>query len=202
MANPDAPFGFKPWRHGGGGCVARCNEYTLSTAYGTSLFHGDLVKTDGGGNLNIAAAGDQVVGVFVGVRWVASDGSYRFANMWTASTAEKSGTVIYAEVWDDPQQLFLAQSDGSMTAADIGQFCDVDTSQSGDTATGKSRQQTSATGGSETTFKIVDVIDAAKHNMPCRNAAGNQDVFATGANALVVVRAVKHEHASIATAEV
>lgn len=201
MANPDAPFGFRPWKHGSGGTPGRLTEYTLSTAYNTALYQGDLVKTDGGGNLNIAAAGNQVVGVFWGVNYYAADGSVIFKKNWTASTAEQSGTIIKALVFDDPQQLFLAQSDGTMTAADIGQFCDVDTSQSGSAITGVSAQQTSATGGSETTFKIVDVI-GARHQMPCRNGAGNPDFYATGLNALVVVRAVKHEHNGVATTEV
>lgn len=201
MANPNAPFGFRPWNHGSGGTPGRLTEYTLSTAYNTALFQGDLVKTDGSGNINIAAAGNQVVGVFWGVKYVASDGSYVFKKNWVASTPEQSGSVIKALVFDDPQQLFVAQSVGSMTAADVGQFCDVDTSVSGNATTGQSAQQTSATGGSETTFKIVKVI-AARDNLPCRNAAGNPDFYATGSNALVVVRAVKHENASVATAEV
>jgi hypothetical protein len=201
MANPDAPFGFRPWKHGSGGTPGRLTEYTLSTAYATSLFYGDLVLLDGSGNVNIAAAGNQVVGVFAGVNYYAADGSVRYSKNWVASTAEQTGSIIKALVYDDPQQLFLAQSEGSMTAADIGQFCDVDTSQSGDATTGMSRQQTSATGGSETTFKIVDVI-GARHSMPCRNAAGNPDFYATGTNALVVVRAVKHVHNGIATTEV
>jgi len=201
MANADAPFGFRPWKHGSGGTGGRTNEYTLSTAYATSLFQGDLVKTDGSGNINIAAAGNQVIGVFAGVNYIAADGSVTFKKNWVASTAEQSGTVIKALVYDDPQQLFLVQSNGTMTAADIGLFCDVDTSAAGSATTGQSGQQTSTTASTETTFKIVDVIQA-RHGMPCRNAAGNQDVFAAGLNALVVVRAVKHENASIATTEV
>lgn len=201
MANPNAPFGFRPWSHGSGGVPSRLTEYTLSTAYNTALYDGDLVKTDGGGNVVIAGAGDQVIGVFHGVKYIASDGSIVYRKNWVASTAEQSGSIIKALVYDDPQQLFLAQSVGSMTAADVGQFCNVDTSVAGSALTGVSGQQTSATGGAETTFKIVRVI-SAKDGMPCRNGAGNPDFYATGTNALVVVRAVKHENASIATTEV
>lgn len=201
MANPDAPFGFRPYKHVSGGTPGRLNEYTLSTAYNTSLFKGDLVKTDSSGNLNIAAAGDQVVGVFWGVKYIASDGSVVHKNNWVGSTAEKSGTTIVALVYDDPNMLFLAQSNGSMTAADIGLFCDVDTSASGDATTGWSRQQTSTTASTESTMKIVDVI-GSRHKIPCRNAAGNQDFYATGTNALVVVKLIKHELGATAVAEV
>lgn len=201
MANPNASFGFRPWRHGSGGTGGRLTEYPLSTAYNTNLFQGDLVLLDGSGNVNIAAADSQVVGVFWGVNYIASDGSVTFKRNWVASTAEQTGSIIKALVYDDPQQLFVAQSVGSMTAADIGQFCNVDTSVAGSALTGISGQMTSATGGSETTFKIVDVI-GVRHQVPIRNAAGNQDVLTTGTNAQVVVRAIKHVHNGIATTEV
>jgi len=201
MANPSAPFGFRPWTHGSGGTPGRLTEYPLSTAYATALYYGDLVLLSAGGDVNIAAAGNQVVGVFAGVNYYAADGSVVYKKHWTAATAEQTGSTIKALVYDDPQQLFLAQSAGSMTRADVGQFCDVDTSSGGSASTGISGQQTSATGGSETTFKIVDVVDVNKQ-YPCRNAAGNQDFYATGTNALVVVRAVKHVHNGIATTEV
>lgn len=201
MANPNAPFGFRPWNHGSGGTPERLTEYPLSTAYNTALFYGDLVLLSGAGDVNIAAAGNQVVGVFAGVNYYAADGSVIYKKNWVASTAEQTGSTIKALVYDDPQQLFVAQSVGSMTRADVGQFCDVDTSVAGSASTGISGQMTSATGGSETTFKIVDVVDVNKQ-YPCRNAAGNQDFYATGTNALVVVRAVKHVHNGIATTEV
>lgn len=198
MANPDAPFGFKAIGHTTGGTPARLptTKYRLSTAYNTALFEGDVVKTDGSGNINIAAAGDAIIGVFKGVNWIAQDGSVKYSNNWVASTAEKSGTVIEALVVADPNLLFEVQSDGTMTRADIGQLVDIDTSQSGDAATGISRQQTSATGGAESQFVIVDVIE----DKPIRNAAGNQDMLTTGLNARVIVKPAKHELAGAATA--
>jgi hypothetical protein len=201
MANPNAPFGFRLWRHGAGGTGGRTTEYALSTGYSTALYQGDLVKLDGSGAVNIAAAGDQVVGVFGGVNYIFTDGSVQFRRNWTASTTEKSGTIIRAIVFDDPMQLFLAQSTGSMTAADIGQWVDVDTGTAGSSLTGISGQQTSADGGSESTFRVMDVI-GLRHNMPCRNSAGNPDFFATGTNALVVVKIMKHTNFGVATTEV
>ena len=104
---------------------------SLSTGYSTALYLGDLVKTDGSNNIVIAAAGDQVRGVFGGVKYIASDGSFVFKKNWVASTTEQSGSIIKALVWDDPNQAFLAQSVGSMTNADVGQFVNVDTSTAG-----------------------------------------------------------------------
>jgi hypothetical protein len=201
MANPNAPFGFRPWRHNSGGVAGRLNEYPLSTAYATSLFQGDAVLLSASGDVNIATAGAQLAGIFWGVNYIASDGSVQFRRNWTGATAEKTGTIIRALVYDDPNMLFIAQSVGSMTAADIGQWCDISTGTAGSALTGISGQQTSATGGSETQFRIMDVV-GARHQMPCRNAAGNPDIFATGTNARVIVKIMQHIGTGIATVEV
>lgn len=202
MANPDAPFGFRPASHGGGGTPARTNSmrtYRLSTAYNTALFRGDAVKSDGSGNVVISTAGDALAGIFAGVEWIGSDGKPRWANSWTASTAEKSGTAIIAHVWDDPNMIFEAQSDGSMTRADVNQFCNAVYSVAGNATTGISGQQTSATGGSESQFVIVDVYDST-NSKPTVLANGTHGFLATGTNAVVKVKIAKHELAGSATA--
>lgn len=201
MANPNAPNGFVPVKHVSGGASSRTNEYTLSTGYSTSLFLGDAVKTDGSGNINVAAAGDQIRGVFAGVNYYFADGSVVFRRYWPASTTELSGSIIRCLVWDDPNQLFEVQSVGSMTAADIGQWVDVSTGTAGNTSTGISGMQTSADGGSESTFSVVDVL-GTRQKKPCRNAAGNQDIYATGTNARIYVKIMKHELGMVATTEI
>lgn len=201
MANPNAPNGFVPVKHASGGASGRTNEYPLSTGYSTSLFLGDAVKTDGSGNIVIAGAGDQIRGVFAGVNYYFADGSVVFRRYWPASTTELSGSIIRALVWDDPNQLFEVQSAGSITAADIGQWVDLSTATAGNTLTGISGMQTSADGGSEVTFAVVDVL-GVRHKKPCRNAAGNQDFYATGTNARIIVKVMKHDLASVATVEV
>jgi hypothetical protein len=188
MANPDAPFGFKVYKHVAGGCPNRTNEYPLADAYGTALFQGDIVTVDGSGDCVIASAGGQVAGIFAGVKWTGTDGSFNYSNNWVASTATKSGTVATALVIDDPSLLYYAQSDGTMTRADVGQYVDIVTSVAGDATTGISGMQTSATGGAEAQFRLVDIIV----DKPIRNAAGDQDMLATGLNAQVVLKPVTH----------
>ncbi len=209
MANPDAPFGFRPWTHGSGGTPGRLGEYTLSTAYNTSIFYGDLVKSgpagitgDGASNIVVATGNtDQILGVFAGVKYTAADGSVVYKKNWTGSTAEKTGTVITALVYDDPDQLFIAQCDGTTVATDIGAWAGVVTTHAGDATTGYSRQEISTGQGSETTFKIVKLI-SARDQMPCRNAAGNQDVYQVGLNGLVVVKVLKHDMGAVASTEI
>jgi hypothetical protein len=200
MPNADAPNGFKPVKHASGGTPVRVGTYTISSAYATALFEGDVVKTDGSGNVNIAAAGDAMIGVFKGCQYTAPDGSVVFKNNWVASTATKSGTVRSAYVYDDPNMVFEAQSDGTMTAADKGQLCNIDVSQAGDAATGISRQQTSATGGSESQFVVVGVYGDGVNDKVARDSSGNHAALATGLNARVLVKPAKHELGGSATA--
>lgn len=191
MANPDAPFGFKPWKHSSGGTGGRLTEYTLATSYGSNIFQGDLVTELADGSVGVAAEGAVFVGVFNGVRWIASDGSVKFSNHWVASTAEKAGTEITCYVYDDPMQLFLVQATGSVTEADKGQLADMDDAQAGNSATGVSGQAI-VTGGAEGGFRIVDVL-GPRHKYPVRNAAGNQDFAVAGANAYCVVQCLEHQ---------
>lgn len=208
MANPDAPFGFRPWQHGSGGTSCRVGEYALPTAYGTALYTGDTVKLSGTGitgegmpSINISTTNtDQILGIFAGVRYVAADGSVTYKRSWTASTAEQSGSTITALVWDDPSQLFIAQCDGTTVITDIGCFAGVVTTHTGSHVTGISAQEISTGQASETTFKIERLIGKSDA-YPCRNAAGNQDFFSVGANGLAVVRIVKHERGAVATVE-
>jgi len=206
MANPDASFGFRPYQ-AQGGISGRVGKYSISSAYGTALFQGDTVKLSGTGGygrgfVNISTTNtDQIVGIFAGCEYVASDGSVVRKNNWVASTATKSGTPIWAYVYDDPNQLFIAQCDGTTVVTDIGTFCGVVTTNAGNATTGISGQEVSTGQGSETTMMIVRLIDA-QDALPCRNAAGNQDVYAVGANGLVVVKIMKHQNGNVASAEV
>lgn len=191
MANPDAPFGFRPWKHKSGGTGGRTNEYPILADYGTAIFQHDLVTQTDAGDVAVAGEGGVVIGSFAGVRYTAPDGSVVFKNNWVASTATKSGTPIIALVYDDPDQLFLVQATNSIAAADVGQLADMDNAQAGNATTGVSGQAI-VTGGSEGGFRIVDVL-GTRHQYPIRNAAGNPDFAAPGANAYCVVAPIEHQ---------
>ena len=129
-----------------------------------------------------------------------------FRSYWTASQATKSGTSIRVKYVPVEGHIFYAQSEGSMTLADVGQWVDIDTSQAGSAATGRSKMQTSATGGSEVSFAIVAVLGAAPYDgdrsRPCVNAAGNQDFYATVTIAVVLVKVAKQVGGQVAAVEV
>ena len=206
MANPDAPFGFKVWNHGSGGTPCRVGEYSLAASYATALYSGDALTLAADGTVAIATAGGAVIGIFDGVEYTLPDGSVVFKSYWAASTATKSGSVIRVKVLDDIATTYYVQSEGSMTLADVGQWVDIDTSIAGSAATGRSGMQTSATGGSEASFAIVGVLGAAPYDgdrsRPVRNAAGNQDFYATGTNAVVLVKIAKAVGGPVAAVEV
>jgi hypothetical protein len=73
MANVDAAFGAKPVRHLTGG-VIRANEYKIVKEYGANVFTGDFVKLAATGYVQVAGAGDRLLGVFGGCSYTASDG--------------------------------------------------------------------------------------------------------------------------------
>jgi hypothetical protein len=206
MANPDAPFGFKVWNAGGGGTPNRLEEGSLVAAYATALYSGDALTLAADGTLAVATAGGAVIGIFDGVEYTATDGSLISKSYWAASTATKSGTKIRVKYIPVEGHIFYAQSEGSMTLADVGQWVDIDTSVAGSASTGRSGMQTSATGGSEVSFAIVGVLGAAPYDgdrsRPCRNAAGNPDMLTTGANAVVLVKVAKHVGGQVAAVEV
>lgn len=159
MANADSPRGFEPMRHKTGG-VIRHNEYRIADDYGTAIFSGDLVKLVAGGGIEVATAGDRVVGVFQGVRFVNDSGEQKFEKNWTASQSVQ-GSYAYAQVIDDPMVTFRAQADGAVTADDVGQLADMVSTHAGSAITGRSGQEVnSTTGTASAQLRILDKVDA------------------------------------------
>jgi len=195
MANGNYAFGFRPVMHGAGGTPARLGEYpiadTTGTGYGTSIGYGDLVKLVGAGTIELATAGDQMLGIFMGCRYVASDGSYVYKKNWVASTAVKTGS-IYALVYDDPHGIYEVMSDTSTTQASVGLFADLVASAV--SSLGISTMSISH-GASEDSLQIVKVVTGK----PVRDSNGKQAESTTGTYAIVHVRPVQHQLSGVGT---
>lgn len=105
MANLNIPNGFVPYRGGSSNKAPKINEYALSSS-NSEIGIGTPV-TRASGVINIAGTTDALIGI---------SAEYKAAN---------SGGFI--KVWDDPQQLFHAQTDdgtGDLTAAaDMAKNC-------------------------------------------------------------------------------
>tara|TARA_R110000824_G_scaffold146690_2_gene315777 strand:+ start:1839 stop:2390 length:552 start_codon:yes stop_codon:yes gene_type:complete len=160
MANADAAFGFVPVRHMSGN-APRANKYTIATGLAENIFSGDLCIITAGGVITPHTATEvNNIGVFGGVSYTASDGSYVYSEYWPSGTA---ATNIVAYVYDDPYTVFKAQSAGTTAQTNIGNCCDV-VAGAGSTTTGRSGFELSGTMAAGTaSCKIVALYDSPEN---------------------------------------
>lgn len=127
MANINAPRGLTPVRHLSGiSWNGATNDYPIASGYGTDLFIGDPVSMTTGGTIQRAAAGDVVLGVFMGCSYSSPDvtqGTYPFQKTyWPAGTVAADAMAV---VVDDPSVIFEVQANGAIAAADVGANADL-----------------------------------------------------------------------------
>jgi hypothetical protein len=136
MANRDNPSGLKVARHARGGLV-RPNRYFIASALASNIFRGDpVIPVNTSKRINVAAAGNRLIGVFQGVTYVNPQGEVKFEKYWPTGQTLQTGSVAEALVWDDPETLFEIQHSGVMAIADVGAFFDVTMATAGSTLTG------------------------------------------------------------------
>jgi hypothetical protein len=160
MANVDAAFGFVPVRHMSG-YAPRANKYTITSGLAENIFSGDAVILAADGTLQPAGATEvNVIGVFAGVSYTASDGSYVYSEYWPSGT---TATDIVAYVYDDPYTVFKVQSAGSPAQTNIGNCADI-VAGTGSTLTGQSGFEISGTMAAGTAqTKILALYDAPEN---------------------------------------
>ena len=171
MASTASPYGFKPVNEIGGLPYAgSTRSFALDPAgYGTNIFNGSLVyvattgylqlvTADGSdGTTNAFPAGTTLtgaVGVFVGCSYVNAQGQTVFSQYYPASALNAVAFVV-----DDPNTVFQAQADGSLTIADLGSNITLANAQStstGSTTTGNSNVALDATTKTTTApFRVI-----------------------------------------------
>ena len=157
MANVDAAFGFIPIRHLSG-FAPRANKYTIASGLAENIFTGDLVILINTGLLTPHTATEtNNIGVFAGVSYTASDGSYVYSQYWPSGT---TATDIIAYVYDDPYTVFKVQSAGTTAQTNIGNCADV-VAGTGSTTTGQSGFEISGTMAAGTaTCKILGLWES------------------------------------------
>jgi hypothetical protein len=143
MSNNNAPYGLRPSRKLGGGCVAN-GGYSIASGQAGAIYQGDVVMMTGTGkDIEIAPAGTvNAIGVFAGCNYIAADGRVTFKPYWADGTTLEANTVCEALVYDDPQIIFRGQAD-TVAAADIGALADW-VAGTGNLKTGKSGAQVEA----------------------------------------------------------
>ena len=172
MATTASPYGLKAVNHIGGTPYAGSTRLLpIASGYATNIYNGSVVAivaagtveivTDLGNNGDPFPAG--VIGVFVGCTYTDPNlGTVVFRNNWPTGTVADDAQ---AYIVDDPDVIFMAQADGAVTQADLGQntnFAAVQSTTTGDTTNGNSNSAVSSTTAATATiaFRIVDFVDS------------------------------------------
>lgn len=180
MANVSEKFGLRPYRKlDGTPLVGAQNRYTIKAGYATAIFQGDLVVPTSTGNIERATAGSSaaVVGVFNGVFYNdPTTGKPTFKNYYPGGVTPSQGDITAAVV-DDPDAVFLIDSDEAFTRADLFTNYSI-TNVTGNVQTGISKVQLdkSATGVASTF--VIQAIDISQD-------PSNSDTVAANGNILV-----------------
>jgi hypothetical protein len=144
MANTNAKFGLRPiGKLGSNANSTGTTEYDILTGTTGSIFTGDPVKMVNTGGIAVAAAGDQLLGVFQGCRYTDSSGDVIYSPYWPTTTASDDAVGF---IVDDPDTLFEVQSaaTGSVTQTVVGLNADI-VYTAGSTTTGRSNVDLSGT---------------------------------------------------------
>jgi hypothetical protein len=165
MATTATPYGLKAVNHVGGTPYAGSTRLLpIASGYASNLFNGQVVQIAAGGTVELTTAfGVGVIGVFVGCTYTdPSTKQLTFNNMWPTGTVASDAK---AYVIDDPDVVYMAQADGSVTQSDLGQNTDFAAAQS--TSTGVLINGNSTSAVESTTavtatlpFRIVDFVDS------------------------------------------
>ncbi len=159
MSAVSAPFGFRPAYNPIG--LERAKAYTIASAYNTQISKGQPVILNTNGTVTAGGAAADLLGIFAGVEYIDSNtGKPVVSTFWPANQA---ATNIRAWVWDDPNNVYEVQSDGSIAQTAIGDQADVSnaTNVTGSAAIGGNvlsactLSSTLAGGGAQAQFRIV-----------------------------------------------
>ena len=152
------PFGFRPFRHMGGGTPNRYTEWPIASGYNTAIGTGDPVGHLSDGTISQIAAGSRILGVFMGVNFTDADGNEVFKSYWPA---DQVATNIKARVITDGQVTYEVQSDKATAPAqtDVGLLADhvtaVPSTLHGGSGATLSATQTTGDGG----WRIIALVD-------------------------------------------
>ena len=123
MANQDNAFGLRAiGKVGQNRDNQGLSEYDIA-ASATAIYQNDPVEMAATGTITVAAATDTLLGSLNGVFFTdATTSKPTYANHLNASNA---ATDIVGFVSDDPYERFEIQSDGALTAAEVGMNADI-----------------------------------------------------------------------------
>ena len=159
MANQDAAFGFRAIGGMGSSYETQgTSKYQINDNWTLAIFQGDLVGagdgavTDRGGNTSVKgyifgsiAASTLQIGVFNGCFYIdPTTAKPTWKNYYPGAVNITTGTID-AYCYDNPQQLYVAQTAGTFTQTDACSLVDNDTYAAGSTINGQSACELAAT---------------------------------------------------------
>ena len=178
MANVAEKFGLRPYRKlDGTPLVGAQNRYTIASGHTTAIFQGDMVIPLASGNIDRHTAGNgtAILGVFNGCFYTdPTTQKPTYKNYYPGGVAASD---ITAFVVDDPDAVFLVDSDSTFTRANLFSNYDV-TNTTGVTQTGISKCQLDHSSGDTTNTLPIQAIDISQD-------PDNSDTSTSNANILV-----------------
>jgi len=179
MANVSEKFGLRPYRKlDGTPLVGAQNRYRIAAGYATAIFQGDLVIPTAAGNVerHTANTSNAVVGVFNGCFY--NDPTTQkptWKNYYPGGVTPTQGGIT-AFVVDDPDAVFLVDSDGTFSAADLFKNYSV-TNTTGVTQTGNSQVQLDySESGTQVTY-VIQAIDISQDPSNSTESAANGNIL-------------------------
>jgi len=180
MATTAAPQGLKPVKRADGMPYAGATTTYLIDPAGeaTNIFNGQAVTLGADGFIalaggtgadittnNLGGSSIGAIGVFVGCEYQNDEGQTVHSNYYPSGKLNAKALVV-----DDPNVLFQAQADATMTQSDLGMcttFAAVQSSSTGSTATGNSNTAMDADASSVTkAFKVVGFVSPPTDGFP------------------------------------
>ena len=155
MANQDAPFGFRAIGGTGSSYMTQgTSRYEISDNWTNAIYQGDLVgagdgsATDRAGTTSVKgyifgsiAATHLNLGVFNGCYYIdPTTAKPTWKNYYPGAVNITTGTIA-AYCYDNPQQLYEAQTAGTLTQTDVGSLIDQATYVAGSAINGHSKSE-------------------------------------------------------------
>jgi len=184
MANQDAPFGFRQV----GGLGSRptsegTSKYVIASGFADSIYSGDIVEFGAGtsengtsiaaGYVGTAAETSSIrnVGIFNGCFYEDPTTSKpTWKNYWPASTAAEAQAFVY----DNPDDLFEVQANGTLVRATVGRAADMGYT-AGSTINGRSKEELDTTAASAAALRVIRISEDPS----------NSDIASANANWIV-----------------
>jgi hypothetical protein len=160
MANLDQPFGFRPVGELGSNINnGGTSKYKIASGESDVIYKGDVVQLETSGCITVSGNTTTAnIGVFNGCYYIdPTTKKPTWSNYYPGSITPGSGD-IEAFVYDDPNQLFEVQANGTIAQTAVGDNCDQ-VYAAGSTVNGQSKSELGSVAGGTAQFRVVRISE-------------------------------------------